>query len=123
MRDMRDAAVLCLIIFLAVAGCAATRELPARDRQWQEGSIIRFHDGYDYYDGVDTGFPHYHVEFGRYYETHEPSTIHYHKSLNPKGPPNQYVLCYAAYADGQWVHKPQWYHDEMRRQRGRGGSR
>ncbi len=116
--------LLCPVVALSIGvasmiGCALTEPGP-RERQWREGDKIHYTDGVAYHVWVSTAYPHYHVRFGEYYETHEPSKLHFHKVHNPKGAP-AYVRCFAEHRDGRWVHKPQWweldvrFHDRRRR--------
>jgi len=106
------------VVVLMLAGCATTGHESSK-RQWREGDIIHYTDGMHYQNSVSIAYPHYHVKNGVYFETHEPSDIHYHVSMSPHGP-KQYIRCYAKYEDGVWVHKPQFWEKTKRYQdRGR----
>ncbi len=94
-------------VLSAMVGCATTHQV-SPERQWQEGDIIHYTDGAHYQDSVSIAYPHYHVENGHYFETDQPSNIHFHVSRNPAGP-KRYIRCFAEHHGGEWTHKPQWW--------------
>jgi len=116
--------LLAVMLLLLMPGCAQTGE-PARSaRQWQDGDTIHYDDGNQYQVSVSAALPHYHVgSNGQYVPTSEESGTHFHLLRNPKGPPNQYVRCFASRrADGTWEHKPQWHENDPKwKLRNRGG--
>jgi hypothetical protein len=105
-------------LMMLLVGCADIFKPGPQAREWQDGDRIYYDDGHSYQDSVSIAYPHYHIEGGTYVPTSEPSKVHYHKSLNPKGPPNQYIRCFARHRDdGTWEHRPQWYENDPRRYR------
>lgn len=101
-------------VLLSGLSCAETGHYGRGARQWREGDIIHYDDGHQYQVSVSTALPQYHVDpGGTYVAAHEESATHYHLLNNPKGPPNQYVRCFARrLPDGTWEHSPQWHEND-----------